>query len=107
MSFKTWALVATRSSFSPCREDRRQTARGGLAGPGDLEDEDRRHLAVLVAAGPAPPPSTMVYSQWTGPMPMASAFLPFQSTNPGLPPPKKSTPWRGGEGEANRRDSGK
>src|SRR5713226_5289478 len=55
MSFKTWALVATRSSFSPCREDRRQTARGGLAGPGDLEDEDRRHLAVLVAAGPAPP----------------------------------------------------
>src|SRR5258708_14812253 len=29
-------------------------------------------------------------------MPMASAFLPFQSTNRGLPRRKKSTPRRGG-----------
>src|SRR5260221_6186006 len=78
------ALGATRASFPPRREDRRQTPRGGRGGLGDLEDEDRRHVAVLLAAGPAPP-STMVYSQWTGPMPMASASLPFQSTKRGLP----------------------
>src|SRR5260370_26006105 len=52
MNFKTWALGAIRASFPPSREDRRQTPRGGL---GDLEDEDRRHLAVLFAAGPDPP----------------------------------------------------
>src|SRR5258708_39828922 len=46
---------ATRASFPPRREDRRQTPRGGLGGLGDLEDEDRRHLAVLVAAGARPP----------------------------------------------------
>src|SRR5207302_2012457 len=33
----------------PSREDRRQTALGGLGGLSALEEEDRRHLAVLVA----------------------------------------------------------
>src|SRR5260221_12462020 len=74
------ALGATRASFPPRREDRRQTPRGGLVGLGDLEDEDRRHLAVLLAAGPPPPPPTMAYSPSTGPRPMTSPFLPFQST---------------------------
>src|SRR5205823_673988 len=32
------------------------------------------------------PPSTIVHSRWTGPMPMESAFLPSQSAFPGLPP---------------------
>src|SRR5258707_11118727 len=51
---RSW-LVAIRASFRPSREDRRQTPRGGLAGFGDLGDEDRRHLAVLSAAGRPPP----------------------------------------------------
>src|SRR5258708_38822508 len=98
--------VATGASFAVGRYDGRESPRGGLVGLGDLEDEDRRHLAVLFAAGPAPP-STMVYSQWTGPMPMASAFLPFQSTNRGLPPlSKNSTPRPAGQGGRTRGKGG-
>src|SRR6266851_3438292 len=39
---------------------------------------------------PPPPPSTIVHPRWTGPMPMESAFLPYPSANPGLPPRKEN-----------------
>ncbi len=41
---------------------------------------------IPLATEPMRHPSTTVHSRWTGPMPMKSAFLPSQSTNPGLPP---------------------
>src|SRR5229473_187656 len=95
--------VATRASFPPRREDRRQTPRGGLVGLGDLEDEDRRHLAVLVVAGLAPrlqwsTPSGPVRCRWH------RHFCPFSLRIRDSPLPKNSTPRRGGEGE---RTSGK
>src|SRR5258707_6469508 len=81
------ALGATRASFPPRREDRRQTPRGGLVGLGDLEDEDRRHLAVLLAAGPPPPPPPSVCSPPDRARPRAYPPLPFPSLDRVLPPP--------------------
>src|SRR5216684_208505 len=100
MNFKTWTLVATRASFPPSREDRRQPPRGGLGGLGglvglgDLEDEDRRHVAVLVAAGPARPPSTIVHPQLDGSDADGIGISALSVYESGTPPslPKKSTP---------------
>ena len=64
-------------------ESRPSPSEGSL-GVGSLETE----------AGLVPKrwsPSTTVHSLWTGPMPMASAFLASQSTNPGLPSSKSNT----------------
>ena len=94
--FETWTLGATRASFPPSREDRRQPPRGGLVGLGDLEDEDRRHLAVLFAAGPAPPrpqsstPSGRVRCRWH------RHFCPLSPRIRDSPLPKNSTSRRGG-----------
>src|SRR5260370_21337291 len=104
MNIKTWTLVATRASFPPSREDRRQTPRGGLVGLGDLKDKDRRHLAVLFAAGPAPrlqwsTPSGPVRCRWH------RHFCPFALRIGDSPLPKIQH--LGTAGEAHPRKCGK
>src|SRR5258708_17976377 len=85
----SWTRVATRAAFPPGREDRRQPPRGGLGGLGDLEDEDRRHLAALVAAGPVPPVHNRPPPIGPVRCPLQPHFCPFSPRIGDSPPPQK------------------